>query len=82
MNEKRIERIDSIPLIIHWLLKMQVAAIIDRVLPPPHNNRRGLSYGKLAVLFVTYVLYLRDHRLCAMEEWLADHRWVLAEATG
>jgi transposase len=82
MNEKRIERIDSIPLIIHWLLKMQVAEIIDRVLPPPHNNRRGLSYGKLAVLFVTYVLYLRDHRLCAMEEWLADHRWVLAEATG
>ena len=29
-----------------------------------------------------YVLYLRDHRLCAMEEWLADHRCVLAEVTG
>jgi transposase len=82
MNEKRIERVDSIPLIIYWLLKMQVAEIIDRVLPPPHNNRHGLSYGQLGVLFVTYVLYLRDHRLCAMEEWLANHRCVLAEATG
>jgi transposase len=82
MNEKRIERVDSIPLIIYWLLKMQVAEIIDRVLPPPHNNRQGLSYGQLGVLFVTYVLYLRDHRLCAMEEWLANHRCVLAEATG
>jgi transposase len=82
MNEKRIERVDSIPLIIYWLLKMQVAEIIDRVLPPPHNNRQGLSYGQLGVLFVTYVLYLRDHRLCVMEEWLANHRCVLAEATG
>lgn len=82
MSEKRIERVDSIPLIIYWLLKMRVAEIIDRVLPPPHNNRGGLSYGQLGVLFVTYVLYLRDHRLCAMEEWLTDHRVVLAEATG
>jgi len=82
MSENRIERVDSIPLIIYWLCKMQVAEIIDRVLPPPHNNRRGLSYGQLGVLFVTYVLYLRDHRLCAMEEWLADHRRVLAETTG
>jgi transposase len=82
MSEKRIERVDSIPLIIYWLLKMQVAEIIDRVLPPPHNNRCGLSYGQLGVLFVTYVLYLRDHRLCAMEEWLADHRRVLTEVTG
>jgi transposase len=82
MGEKRIERVDSIPLIIYWLLKMQVAEIIDRVLPPPHNNRRGLSYGQLGVLFVTYVLYLRDHRLCAMEEWMADHHHVLTEATG
>jgi transposase len=82
MSEKRIERVDSIPLIIYWLLKMQVAEIIDRVLPPPHNNRRGLSYGQLGVLFVTYVLYLHDHRLCAMEGWLAAHRQVLAEATG
>ena len=81
MSDKRIERVDSIPLIIHWLQRMRVAEIIDRVLPAPHNNRQGLSYGQLTVLFVAYILYLRDHRLCAMEEWVADHRCVLEEAT-
>ena len=82
MSDKRIERVDGIPLIVYWLLKMHVAEIIDRVLPLPHNNRRGLSYGQLAVLFLTYVLYLRNHRLCAVEEWVTDHRHVLEEATG
>ena len=48
---------------------MQVDVIIDRVLPYPHPNRQGLSYGQLALLFVAYVLSLRNHRLCAMEEW-------------
>jgi len=29
--ENRIERVDSIPLIIHWLMKMQVHKIIDGI---------------------------------------------------
>ena len=28
------ERIDNLPLLLHWLRQMQVARIIDRVLPP------------------------------------------------
>ena len=82
MNDRKIERVDGIPLIIYWLLKMHVAEIIDHILPLPHLNRRGLSYGQLAILFLTYVLYMRDHRLCAMEEWVEDHRYVLEQATG
>lgn len=77
-----IQRVDSIPLIIHWLLKMHVAEIIDHVLPHPHPNRQGLSYGQLAVLFLTYVLYLHTHRLCAVEEWVVKHKYVLEQATG
>ena len=79
---KEIQRVDSIPLIIHWLLKMHVAEIIDHVLPHPHPNRQGLSYGQLAILFLTYVLYLRTHRLCAVEEWVAKHKDVLEQTTG
>jgi len=82
MNDRKIERVDGIPLIVYWLLKMHVAEIIDHILPLPHLNRRGLSYGQLAILFLTYVLYMRDHRLCAMEEWVEDHRYVLEQATG
>lgn len=77
-----IERVDEIPLLIYWLLKMQVDVIIDRVLPQPHGNRQGLSYGQLALLFVVYVIYLRNHRLCGMEEWVAQHRGLLQQITG
>ena len=82
MSNKRIERVDGIPLILYWLLKMRVAEIVDQVLPHPHLNRQGLSYGQLAVLFVTYVMHLRTHRLCGLEEWVADHHHILEQATG
>jgi transposase len=82
MSDKKIERVDGIPLTVYWLLKMRVAEIIDHVLPHPHPNRRGLSYGQLAVLFLIYILYLRNHRLCAVEEWVADHHYVLTQTTG
>ena len=82
MADKQVQRVDEIPLVIHWLLKMRVAEIIDHVWPYPHRNRRGLSYGQLGVLFVAYILHLRTHRLSGMEEWLEDHRQVLVQATG
>lgn len=81
MTEPIIERVDELPLLIYWLLQMQVHVIIDRVLPHPHPNRQGLSYGQLAVLFVAYVVYMRNHRLCAMEDWVAEHQLVLEQTT-
>jgi transposase len=82
MKDKEIQRVDEIPLFVYWLLKMRVHEIIDHVLPHPHPNRRGLSYGQLALLFVAYVIHLRTHRLSGMEEWVQKHRLVLEEATG
>jgi transposase len=61
---------------------MQVDGIIDRVLPQPHPNRQGLSYGQLALLFVAYVISLRNHRLSGMEEWVTEHQAVLQLSTG
>jgi transposase len=81
VSELIIERVDEIPLLLHWLLRMNVAEIIDRILPLPHRNRQGLSYGQLVVLFITYVIYLRNHRLCVMEEWVQKHLNVLREIT-
>jgi transposase len=81
MNEPVIERVDELPLLIHWLLQMRVHEIIDRILPHPHPNRQGLSYGQLALLFVAYVVYMRSHRLCEMEEWVGHHQMVLEQTT-
>jgi hypothetical protein len=50
------ERIDDLPLLIHWLKRMQVDVIIDDVLGPAHGNWAGLSSGEVALVFVAYVL--------------------------
>ncbi len=77
----RIERVDTIPMIITSLMKMRTREIIDRIFIP-HTNWSGLSYGQLAVLFVTYVLHSLTHRLSGMEAWLNQHKTVIELATG
>ena len=81
MSAQRIERVDSIPLIFHGLMRMKVSERIDLIWRP-HGNWEGLRYGELAVLFLTYVLYMRTHRLCSMEEWVDQHRTTLEGVTG
>ncbi|MCP3872190.1 MAG: transposase [Desulfobacteraceae bacterium] len=77
----KIERVDDIPLILHWLTKMRIAEIIDAVWLV-HGNWQGLTYGQLAVLFITYVIHSLNHRLSGMESWVMKHHRVLEEVTG
>ena len=79
--EPRIERVDSLPLILYWLTKMRIQEAIDTIWHP-HPYWQGLSYGQLAVLFVAYVLYMHTHRLSGMEAWVVSHRTTLEELTG
>jgi hypothetical protein len=79
--EQRIERVDTVPLIIHWLMQMKVHEVIDRIYLP-HSNWEGLSYGQLALLFITYVIHRLTHRLSGMEEWLHSHKTVIEQVTG
>jgi transposase len=81
MSKERIERVDSLPLIIHWLLVMRVDKIIDAIWQP-HGNWDGLSYGKLAVLLLTFILYTHTHRLSYVEEWSIKHCTILEQSTG
>lgn len=77
----RIERVDELPIIVNWLLKMRMAEMIDGIWQP-HREWEGLSYGRLALLFVTYIIHQRSHRLMKMEGWLNDHRMVIEQVTG
>jgi transposase len=81
MPDPKIERVDSLPLILSWLKKMGIQEAIDSVFAA-HTNWQGLSYGQLAVLFITYVLYTCTHRLSGMEEWIVSHQITLEEMTG
>lgn len=81
MPGENIERVDNLPLILHWLLQMRVDEIIDAIWQP-HGNWQGVSYGQLAVLFLAYILYTHDHRLSYVEDWYFYHRITLEQITG
>ena len=76
------ERIDDIPLIVEWLKQMEIAKCIDQKLKEPHGNHKGLSYGQLSVLLLTYIITQSDHRLSAVEPWVEAHRKILELSTG
>lgn len=76
------ERVDDIPLIVEWLNQMEIVKWIDRNLSQPHGNRKGLSYGQLSVLLLTYMMTQADHRLCGAESWVNTHRRILEMTTG
>ncbi len=61
---------------------MEIEKLIDQELPSPHGNRKGLSYGQLSVLLLSYMITQADHRLCAVEPWVDKHRRTLEMATG
>jgi transposase len=82
LPQTRSERVDDLPLILHWLETMGVARELDSALDPAHKNRVGLSYGQLSVLLITYSVSQGDHRLCAMEAWVRAHHQTLEAATG
>lgn len=81
LSDIKIERVDNIPIIVIWLLKMRVHEFIDSIWKP-HGNWQGLSYGQLSVLFIAYVIQRRTHTLSKMEDWLGNHSQVLTELTG
>jgi len=81
MTISKIERVDEIPLILHWLTTMRIAEIIDSVWHS-HGNWQGLSYGQLAVLYLTYIINCLTHNLSGMEDWVKEHQIILEMITG
>jgi len=61
LNTQTIERVDGIPLIVHWLLKMHIPEQIDAIWQP-HSHWEGLSCGQLVVLFLTFIIYTHTHK--------------------
>jgi transposase len=81
MMAQQIERIDTIPLIIGFLKQMGVQETIDGIFKP-HGNWSGLSYGQLAVVFITYVLHSLTHHFSGVESWVEQHKRVIERASG
>lgn len=76
-----VERVDSLPVVLATLKKMGIQDIVDKRYTP-HGNHQGLSVGRLAMIFLAYVLTEHNHKLCPVQEWVDEHRFTLEMLTG
>ena len=62
------ERVDDIPVLVAHQEQMGVPQLLDE-LYASHGNRRGLSLGWLAVMWLTHIVSEADHRLSHVRRW-------------
>jgi transposase len=62
------ERVDDVPLLLGFLIRLQLPEILDRHLPP-HPLHRGLSNGWLITVWIAYILSRADHRKSPVQAW-------------
>src|SRR5262245_20249426 len=55
------QRVDDVPLLVSFLIKLRIPETVDRILPP-HPLPQGLSNGWLITVWIAYILSPDDHR--------------------
>src|SRR4051795_793639 len=73
------ERVNDVPLLLGFLIKLQLPEILDRHFPP-HPLHQGLSNGWLITAWIAYILSHADHRKSPVQDW-ADGLHHSLEAT-
>ena len=62
------ERIDDVPILIAHQEKMGLAKLLDKHFKS-HGNRKGLSLGWLATIWLSHIISESDHRLNRLQNW-------------
>src|SRR5512133_3941891 len=62
------QRVDDVPLLLGFLIKLQLPEILDRHCPP-HPLHQGLSNGWLITVWIAYILSRADHRKAPVQSW-------------
>jgi transposase len=75
------ERVDDVPLLLGFLIKLRLPETIDRHLPP-HPLHRGLSNGWLITVWIAYILSQADHRKSHVQQWVENLRHTIETLIG
>jgi transposase len=75
------ERVDDVPLLLGFLIKLRLPEILDRHLPP-HPLHQGLSNGWLISVWIAYILSHADHRKSPVQAWADGLRHTLETLVG
>jgi len=75
------ERVDDVPLLLGFLMKLRLPEIIDRHLPP-HPLHQGLSNGWLITVWIAYILSQADQRKSHVQEWVEGLQYTIETLIG
>lgn len=70
------EPVDDIPLLISLMNDLELSTILDRCIFT-NGNHKGLSRGKLALVWLAFILSQGDHRKSTVQAWVTKHRNIL-----
>lgn len=63
------ERVDDVPLLPAFLIRLRLPEVLDRHLPA-HPLHQGLSNGWLISVWIAYILSRADHRKSHVQQWV------------
>src|SRR3974377_204468 len=75
------ERVDDVPLLLGFLIRLRFPEILDRHLPP-HPLHQGLSNGWLITVWIAYILSRADHRKSPVQAWAQNLHHTLETLLG
>lgn len=86
MNKKQnyqiiSERIDDIVLLLCVMKQMKLPELIDEYLPR-HPNQRGIDWGWVATIWLSYILSQGDHRKVTVREWVNQRKYTIEKVCG
>src|SRR3954463_7464173 len=65
------ERVDDVPLLLGFLIRLRLPEILDRHYPA-HPLHQGLSNGWLITAWIAYILSRADHRKSPVQAWAQE----------
>jgi transposase len=75
------ERVDDVPLLLGFLVRLQLPEILDRHFPA-HPLHQGLSNGWLTTVWIAYILSRADHRKSPVQAWAEELQHTLETLIG
>src|SRR5947209_4847805 len=75
------ERVDDVPLLLGFLIRLKLPEILDRHYPA-HPLHQGLSNGWLISVWIAYILSRADHRKAPVQAWSQELHHTLETLVG
>lgn len=78
----RTEPTSDIPILLAYLRKMQVIALLDEFFPTHGHWKGELSLGEVVAVWLSFVVSQGDHRLAEVEAWAEQRLGLLTTCLG